>query len=108
MEGEDEIALQGLLGHRRNDETDSMELKSTSKFQENNESFDNEFGSGDPDFDEAEQMAYNLSSKEQKNKSPPLSPNRQSLHEKRRAQWGGGSFGGRYDHEEQKQKIDEV
>ena len=54
MEGEDEIALQGLLGHRRNDEADSMELKSTSKFQENNESFDNEFGSGDPDFDEAE------------------------------------------------------
>ena len=41
-----------------------MELKSTSKFHENNESFDNEFGSGDPDFDEAEQMAYNLSGKE--------------------------------------------
>ena len=54
IEGDDEIALQGLLGHRQNDEADSMELKSTSKFHENNESFDNEFGSGDPDFDEAE------------------------------------------------------
>ena len=32
MEGEDEIALEGLLGRRRNDEADSMELKSTSKF----------------------------------------------------------------------------
>ena len=54
IEGEDEIALQSLIGQRQNDVLDSMEFKSTSKFQENNESFDKEFGSGDPDFDEAE------------------------------------------------------
>ena len=109
IEGEDEIALQGLLGHRQADIAESLDLKSTSKFQDNNESFDKEFGSGDPDFDEAEKMAYNLSNKEERKSSPPASPNRQSLHDKRRAQWGNGdSFGGRYDHEEQKQKIDEI
>ena len=85
IEGEDEIALQGLLGHRQTDLAGSMDLKSTSKFQDNNESFDKEFGSGDPDFDEAEKMAYNLSNQEERKVSPPASPNRQSLHEKRRA-----------------------
>ena len=54
-QGEDDIALEGLLGHRYNNVNESQELKSTSKFQGGvQDSFDKEFGSGDPEFDEAE------------------------------------------------------
>ena len=99
MEGEDEIALQGLLAHRYNQEPrESQELKSTSKFQEVQDSFDREFGSGDPDFDEAERQANLMAAGVEPKTSPKVSPNKNNLDQKRRAQWGNGdSFGARYD-----------
>ena len=80
MEGEDEIALQGLLAHRYNQEPrESQELKSTSKFQEVQDSFDREFGSGDPDFDEAERQANLMAAGEEPKTSPKVSPNKNNL-----------------------------